>query len=73
MPSSLCRRCGTPTTDLGLRSDALFCTAACRGRFHIERNRALIDNVFAQGRAIDAADFGKLEALIVEARAIAGV
>lgn len=70
MHTSLCRRCGTPTTALGLRSDAIFCTAHCRGRFHNDRNRALLAVVVAQAQAIDEADFLRLEELLAEARVL---
>ena len=70
MHSSQCRRCGTPTTDLRLRSDAVFCTAFCRGRWHAERNRALLAVVTAQAQAIDEADFLRLEELLAEARVL---
>lgn len=70
MHSSQCRRCGTPTDHLRLRSDAVFCTPFCRGRWHAERNRALLAVVTAQAKAIDAGDFVKLERLLAQARVL---
>jgi len=63
-----CLACDVPLTDRRIVSTT--CGSTCRSRVYRARQQRIIRLVAEQARAIGAADYERLEALILEAKAL---